>query len=189
MHGSYLGPEFAQAEIERRLGAAGARFERSTTPRCSRRPSTHSPKARWWAGSRAGWSSGRARSATARSWATRAAENAEAAEPEDQVSRSRSGRSRPSVLVEHVAEWFELDADEPLHAAGRRRARGTAAASDRRTTTSSVRHRQAQRAALEIPAVTHVDYSARIQTVHAETNPRFHALIGGSRSEPDAPCW
>ena len=30
----------------------------------------------------------------------------------------------------------------------------------------------------EIPAVTHVDYSARIQTVHAETNPRFHALIG-----------
>ena len=29
----------------------------------------------------------------------------------------------------------------------------------------------------DIPAVTHVDYSARIQTVHAETNPRFHALI------------
>ncbi|MBT7509202.1 MAG: hypothetical protein HN650_02155, partial [Rhodospirillaceae bacterium] len=29
----------------------------------------------------------------------------------------------------------------------------------------------------EIPAVTHVDYSARIQTVHAETNPRYHALL------------
>jgi carbamoyltransferase len=30
----------------------------------------------------------------------------------------------------------------------------------------------------ELPAITHVDYSARVQTVHADTNPRFHALLG-----------
>jgi carbamoyltransferase len=39
----------------------------------------------------------------------------------------------------------------------------------------------------EIPAVTHVDYSARIQTVHADTNPRFHALITGFKNKTGCP--
>ena len=42
----------------------------------------------------------------------------------------------------------------------------------------------------DIPAVTHVDYSARIQTVHEETNPRFHELIARVQSgSPAARCW
>jgi carbamoyltransferase len=82
----------------------------------------------------------------------------------------------PSVLREDVADYFELDGDSPymLMVADVKRNR-------RRTMT-------AEEAALfgidrlnvvrsEIPAVTHVDYSARIQTVHAETNPRYHALL------------
>ena len=39
----------------------------------------------------------------------------------------------------------------------------------------------------EIPAVTHVDYSARLQTVHAETNPRFHALLSGFKAATGCP--
>jgi carbamoyltransferase len=39
----------------------------------------------------------------------------------------------------------------------------------------------------DIPAVTHVDYSARIQTVHAETNPRFHALLSGFKAKTGCP--
>jgi carbamoyltransferase len=39
----------------------------------------------------------------------------------------------------------------------------------------------------EIPAVTHVDYSARIQTVHAETNPRFHALLSAFKNKTGCP--
>lgn len=39
----------------------------------------------------------------------------------------------------------------------------------------------------EIPAVTHVDYSARIQTVHAETNPRFHALLSAFKAKTGCP--
>jgi carbamoyltransferase len=39
----------------------------------------------------------------------------------------------------------------------------------------------------EIPAVTHVDYSARIQTVHKETNPRFHALISAFKDRTGCP--
>ena len=41
----------------------------------------------------------------------------------------------------------------------------------------------------EIPAVTHVDYSARIQTVHADTNPRYHRCSAPFRSAPAARCW
>ena len=39
----------------------------------------------------------------------------------------------------------------------------------------------------EIPAVTHIDYSARIQTVHAETNPRYHALISAFKDRTGCP--
>ena len=38
-----------------------------------------------------------------------------------------------------------------------------------------------------IPAVTHVDYSARVQTVHAETNPRYHALISAFKERTGCP--
>ena len=76
----------------------------------------------------------------------------------------------PSVLREDVGEWFELDERQPVHAAGRRRA-ARAPHRDDAGAAGAVRHRQAQRAALDIPAVTHVDYSARIQTVHQRDQP------------------
>ena len=82
----------------------------------------------------------------------------------------------PSVLREYVGEWFELDGDSPYMllvadvAAGKRRTMTAGESSlfgiDRLNVPRS-----------EIPAVTHVDYSARIQTVHAATNPLYHALI------------
>jgi carbamoyltransferase len=39
----------------------------------------------------------------------------------------------------------------------------------------------------EIPAVTHVDYSARVQTVHGETNPRYHSLLKGFKERTGCP--
>ena len=39
----------------------------------------------------------------------------------------------------------------------------------------------------EVPAITHVDYSARIQTVHADTNPRFHALLSKFKENTGCP--
>src|SRR4029079_17631383 len=59
----------------------------------------------------------------------------------------------PSVLREHVAEWFQLDADSPYMSL------------------------VAQVKRLEIPAVTHVDGSARVQTVTRETNPLYWEII------------
>ena len=82
----------------------------------------------------------------------------------------------PSVLREDVAEWFELHGDSPYMllvadvVEHRRRAmteveRGLFGIDKLNISRS------------EIPAVTHVDYSARVQTVHRETNPRYHALL------------
>jgi carbamoyltransferase len=81
----------------------------------------------------------------------------------------------PSVLREDVADWFELDADSPymLMVAD--------VAEHRRITTEGESNLfgidKLNIPRSEIPAVTHVDCSARIQTVHRETNYRYHALL------------
>jgi carbamoyltransferase len=82
----------------------------------------------------------------------------------------------PSVLREDVADWFELDGDSPymLLVADVRRERCREMSADERSLFGIDRLNVPRS---EIPAVTHVDYSARIQTVHAETNPRYHALL------------
>ncbi len=82
----------------------------------------------------------------------------------------------PSVLREQVAEWFELDGDSPymlLVAPVRERWRKAMTAEQQRL--FGIDRLNVPRST--IPAVTHVDYSARIQTVHRETNPTYHALL------------
>jgi len=82
----------------------------------------------------------------------------------------------PSVLREQVAEWFELDVDSPymlLVAPVRERWRIAMREDEQRL--FGIEKLNVPRST--VPAVTHVDYSARIQTVHAETNPLYHALL------------
>jgi carbamoyltransferase len=82
----------------------------------------------------------------------------------------------PSVLREDVAEWFELEGDSPymLFVAN-------VVENRRREMTAEEKAMfgidQLNVVRSEVPAITHVDYSARIQTVHEETNPRYHALL------------
>jgi carbamoyltransferase len=92
----------------------------------------------------------------------------------------------PSVLREDVARYFELDGDSPYMLLvadvqqSRRRPMGAGEAQlfgiDKLNVPRS-----------DIPAVTHVDYSARIQTVHAETNPRYHALLTAFKRRTGCP--
>ncbi len=82
----------------------------------------------------------------------------------------------PSVLREDVGDWFELDGDSPymlIVADVVERRRREMSEDERRL--FGIDKLNVPRS--DIPAVTHVDYSARIQTVHRETNPRYHALI------------
>ena len=82
----------------------------------------------------------------------------------------------PSVLIEKVADWFELDSPSPymlIVAPVREEIRiDTTDAAEGLFGIDKLKLIRS-----EIPAVTHVDYSARIQTVHEQTNPRYHALI------------
>jgi carbamoyltransferase len=82
----------------------------------------------------------------------------------------------PAVLAERVGDWFEIGKPSPymMVVAPVGRDRRLPVSGDQADLTG-IDRLQSPRSS--IPAVTHVDYSARIQTVHAETNPRFHRLI------------
>lgn len=176
MKGSFLGPSFSQAEVERRLSAAGARFRVLDDERLL------DEVTRALAGEKAvGWFQGRMefgpRALGARSIL------GDPRSPRMQKTLNLKVKYResfrpfaPSVRREDVADWFELNSDSPymLIVADVR--------GDRR------RQMSAEEQALfgidklnvprsQIPAVTHVDYSARIQTVHSNTNPRYHRLL------------
>jgi carbamoyltransferase len=92
----------------------------------------------------------------------------------------------PSVLREDVADWFELDADSPymlLVAPVVERRRRTMSAQEQ--SLFGLEKLGVPRS--DIPAVTHVDYSARVQTVHRETNPLYYELIDRFRSRTGCP--
>jgi carbamoyltransferase len=176
MRGSYLGPLFSQQEIERRLAAVGARFEV-----CDDESLLNASADALAAGKAMGWFQGRMefgqRALGARSIL------ADPRNPTAQRTLNLKVKFResfrpfaPSVLREEVQDWFDLDHDSPymllvadVKKDRRRELTGEELSLYGIERLNSVRS--------EIPAVTHVDYSARIQTVHRETNPRYHALL------------
>ena len=82
----------------------------------------------------------------------------------------------PAVLREALSDWFDLDCDSPYMLLV-----ADVAERHRRVMTDDERARfgidKLNVPRSTVPAITHVDYSARVQTVHRETNPRFHALL------------
>src|ERR1700742_3907932 len=186
MSGAYLGPEFAQGDIEKRLTVAGARF--TVLDEQEMVETTAKALADQQA---IGWFQGRMefgpRSLGARSILGDARSPAMQKNLNLKVKYRESFRPfAPAVLREDVADWFELDSDSPYMLlvadvrAGRRREMTVAEQAlfgiDKLNISRS-----------EIPAVTHVDYSARVQTVHENTNPLFHALLSAFKQATGCP--
>jgi carbamoyltransferase len=92
----------------------------------------------------------------------------------------------PSVLREHVSEWFEMDVDSPymLLVADVQKSKRKAMTEEEQKL-FGIEKLNVPRS--EIPAVTHVDYSARVQTVHQATNPKYHALITRYKEKTGCP--
>jgi carbamoyltransferase len=182
MAGSYLGPEYSDDEIEKRLVAAGGKLTRLT------RDQIIEQTAQALADEKAvGWMQGRMefgpRSLGARSIL------GDARSPSMQKTLNLKVKYResfrpfaPAVLREDVDKYFDIKSDSPymLMVApvneDRRRAMNEAEQAlfgiDKLNVPRS-----------DIPAVTHVDYSARIQTVHKETNPAFHDLLSAFKAK------
>lgn len=176
MRGSYLGPDFSQSEIEAELTAAGAKFE------VLDEAALIDMTAQGLAGGKAvGWMQGRMefgpRALGGRSILGDPRSPAMQKTLNLKVKYRESFRPfAPSVLREDVADWFELDGDSPymlLVADVREGLRREMTEEEKAL--FGIDKLNVPRST--IPAVTHVDYSARIQTVHAETNPRYHQLI------------
>jgi carbamoyltransferase len=186
MNGAYLGPSYDDDECSRRLQQAGARFERLDDDDMIARAAGDLAD-----GKGLGWFQGRMefgpralgnRSiiADARSAGMQSALNLK-------VKYRESFRPfAPAVLREDVSDWFELDTDSPYmllvaDVVKQRRRQMTA----QEQALFGIDKLNVPRS--EIPAVTHVDYSARVQTVHAETNPRFHALLSTFKRKTGCP--
>jgi carbamoyltransferase len=186
MKGSYLGPAFELPDIEQRLRSVGARF-RTVDDKCLIQLCVEAlaeEKAIGWFqgrmefGPRALGSRsilGDVRSPTMQSVLNLKVKYRESFRP-----------FAPSVLREDVADWFELDGDSPYMllvadvVKSRRRAM-----TEEESQLFGIAKLNVPRS--EIPACTHVDYSARIQTVHRETNPRYHALISAFKERTGCP--
>lgn len=176
MKGSYLGPEFAQADIERRLEAIGARFQVEADTEFF-----ETCVDALIDGQAIGWFQGRMefgpRALGARSIL------ADPRSPDAQSKLNLKVKYResfrpfaPSVLREDVSEWFELDRDSPyMMFVADVQSKQRIALTTEEESRFGIDRLNTPRST--VPAVTHVDYSARVQTVHSDTNPRYHTLL------------
>jgi len=186
MNGAYLGPSYDDDECASRLERAGARFVRLDATQAIERAASDLAE-----GKALGWFQGRME------FGPRALGNrsiiADARSPSMQSALNLKIKYResfrpfaPAVLREDVSEWFDLDTESPYMLLV-----ASVAEHRRRSMTAQQRARfgidKLNVPRSDIPAVTHVDYSARIQTVHAETNPRFHALLSAFKRKTGCP--
>jgi carbamoyltransferase len=186
MNGAYLGPGYDDDECARRLEQAGACFARLDNDQAIERAASDLAE-----GKALGWFQGRME------FGPRALGNrsiiADARSPFMQSALNLKIKYResfrpfaPAVLRENLSDWFELDVESPymllVADVVEHRRRGMTA---EQQALFGIDKLNVPRS--EIPAVTHVDYSARIQTVHAETNPRFHALLSAFKRRTGCP--
>ena len=186
MEGSYLGPMFPDEEIAKRLEGMSARFEVLEEDELIR-----SCVEILQEGKAVGWFQGRMefgpRSLGARSIL------GDARSPQMQSVLNLKVKFResfrpfaPSVLREDVSEWFDLDTDSPyMLLVADISKKYQRPMTDEQKQLFGIEKLNVPRS--DIPAITHVDYSARIQTVHRETNPRYHKLLSAFKSRTGCP--
>jgi len=176
MQGSYLGPRYQADEIRAQLDAQGAVYEELDDAAMTGRLSAVLADEKV-----VGWFQGRMefgpRSLGGRSIIGDPRSSKMQSVMNLKIKYRESFRPfAPAVLAEDVSEYFELDRPSPYM---------LIVAPVKESLRTPMTAEQQQLFGIEklnvprskIPAITHVDYSARVQTVHADTNPKFHALL------------
>jgi carbamoyltransferase len=186
MKGSFLGPEFTQKEIEEELLKNGARFivlnEDDLIDKTASDLSI---------GEAIGWFQGRMEFGPRALGARSILGDPRSSEMQKNLNLKVKYRESfrpfaPAVLREDLSEWFEINEDSPymLMVANIRKSK-TLKMTDVQKKLFGIEKLNIKRS--EIPAVTHVDYSARIQTVHKETNKRYFELIKKFKEKTSCP--
>ena len=176
MNGSYLGPEYSQKEIEVELINAGAVFEVMSEENLIQMTAENLSN-----GQAIGWFQGRMefgpRALGGRSIL------GDARSPKMQKNLNLKVKYResfrpfaPAILREDLQQWFDINIDSPymLMVANVSKNK-TIAMNEEQKKLFGIEQLNVKRS--QIPAVTHVDYSARIQTVHQETNKKYYRLL------------
>ena len=176
MNGSYLGPKFSDDQVEDELKNCGANFKKLTSDQIIKDTAKALSEEKV-----VGWFQGRMefgprslgnRSIIADSRSEKMQKNLNL-----KVKYRESFRPfAPAVLFEKVSEWFEINSESPymLLVADVKKSKQLKMTEEQKNL-FGIDKLNIKRSS--IPSVTHVDYSARIQTVHKETNPIFHKLI------------
>jgi len=176
MKGSYLGPSFDNNQVENTLKSHNAVFKKYEEEELIERIAEDLSK-----GKSVGWFQGRMefgpRALGARSILADPRNENMQKELNLKVKFRESFRPfAPSILKEDVSKWFELDCDSPyMLIVSNIKKEIQIPMSNKDKELFGIDKLNIKRSI--IPAVTHVDYSARIQTVHEETNPRYHKLL------------
>lgn len=186
MNGAYLGPAYAQSDIDRRLRQIGANFEVLDDSILLERTVDALET-----GHAVGWFQGRMefgpRALGARSILGDPRKSQMQKTLNLKIKYRESFRPfAPSILAEDVQDYFELDTASPYmllvaEILNKRRREPTPDEQGR----FGIDKLNVVRS--DLPAITHVDYSARVQTVHKETNPRYHALLSLFKARTGCP--
>lgn len=176
MRGSYLGPEFTQRDIEQRLAAMGAVFTTTSEEQVINTAANALAN-----GKAVGWHQGRMEFGPRALGARSILADPRSPDMQKQLNLKVKHRESfrpfaPSVLEEDASDWFDIDRHSPYmllvaDIASSKRIEMTA----KQQQLFGIEKLNVARST--IPAVTHVDYSARVQTVDKKTNPRYHGLL------------
>ena len=176
MKGSYLGPQFTRDEIRDQLDAAGAVYEELDDDSLFQRLAEVLEDEKV-----VGWFQGRMEFGPRALGGRSIIGDPRSAKMQSVMNLKIKYRESfrpfaPSVLAERVSDYFELDSPSPymLIVAGVKDELRIPMSEEQKQMFGIEKLKQKRS---ELPAITHVDYSARVQTVHPDTNPRYHRLL------------
>ncbi len=176
MQGSYLGPKFDDSEITTYLDSVNANYQRMPDDQLYSNLAEHLAQ-----GNVVGWFQGRMEFGPRALGGRSIIGDPRSSEMQTVMNLKIKYRESfrpfaPSVLADRVSDYFELDSASPymLIVAPVQKGLRSELTEEQRSL-FGIERLKVKRSSL--PAITHVDYSARVQTVHEETNPRYHGLL------------